>query len=156
MMIHDYVDGPSDMHRLLDSVRSDLAAALTTRSCYAVGRLHQTLLQVLEMHTMASMMNIPRSFIDAIRQVSTRLYMHSTIYHYTCTRPSTIIHALDHLPLYMHSTIYHYTCTRPSTIIHTLDHHLPLYMHSTIYHYTCTRLKLRRHDDWMMIMMMTG
>lgn len=67
MMIHDDVDGQSDMQRLLNSVQSDLAAALTTRSTYAVGRLHQTLLQVLEMPS--SMMNIPRSVIDAIRKV---------------------------------------------------------------------------------------
>ena len=87
-MIHDDVDGQSDMQRLLDSVQSDLTAALTTRSTYAVGRLHQTLLQVLEMPS--SMMNIPRSVIDAIRQVG-KHSIHHLPYAMGDVRPSSTI-----------------------------------------------------------------
>jgi hypothetical protein len=57
----------TEMKHLLDSVVSDVRNALANHSTYAVGRLHQTLLQFVEMQgSMGAFMRIPASFTQAI------------------------------------------------------------------------------------------
>lgn len=60
-------DGASDMQRLLDSVISDVQKAMNEHSTYAVGRLHQTLVQFVDAKdSMSMMMRIPEGFTHAI------------------------------------------------------------------------------------------
>lgn len=56
----------SDIEKLVAIVKEDITNALHTHSEYAIGRLHQTLLQFLDMKSMAMMLNIPKAFITAI------------------------------------------------------------------------------------------
>jgi hypothetical protein len=57
-----------ELEALLTSVQGDLAAALTTHSPYAMGRLHQTTLELRDLNSgpMGSMFNLPESLIRAI------------------------------------------------------------------------------------------
>jgi hypothetical protein len=54
-----------EIENLLETVTSDLHKALCERSAYAVGRLHQTLTQFVEV---ASMMGIPESFVRSLNR----------------------------------------------------------------------------------------
>ena len=57
----------TDMTQLLDTVNKDIQLALTEHSTYAIGRLHQTLLQFREMDGMlGAVLHIPVSFKTAI------------------------------------------------------------------------------------------
>lgn len=55
--------GADDIQQMLDTVKTDLRGALCDRSAYAVGRLHQTLAQFVEVATMFS---IPHSFLHSL------------------------------------------------------------------------------------------
>lgn len=56
------------MSQTLQMVRSDLQKALSERSVLAVGRLHQTLTQFLDMEaSFGSMMSFPMEFTRAVR-----------------------------------------------------------------------------------------
>lgn len=57
-----------DLNQTLQMVRSDLQKALSERSILAVGRLHQTLSQFLDMESsFGSMMHFPTEFIRAVQ-----------------------------------------------------------------------------------------
>ena len=61
-------EGAQDMQHMLETVTLDVQNALNGRSPYAVGRLHQTLVQFIEMKSSMPMMmsNIPEMFVNAI------------------------------------------------------------------------------------------
>eukprot|EP01035_Chromulina_nebulosa_P033849 gene33849-45344_t len=60
--------GQDDLSQTLQMVRSDLQKALSERSVLAVGRLHQTLTQFLDMEaSFGSMMSFPMEFTRAVR-----------------------------------------------------------------------------------------
>ena len=67
-MMSDMMSSSSsdDITKLVDIVKEDIYNALHTHSEYAIGRLHQTLLQFLDMKSMAMMLNIPKAFMNAI------------------------------------------------------------------------------------------
>jgi len=67
-MLSAVYEGGKDMEDMLYIVQEDLKAALCTHSAYAVGRLHQTLSQFLEISSgiAAGIMSIPRTFTSAI------------------------------------------------------------------------------------------
>lgn len=60
-------NGASDMQHLLDSVILDVQNAMNVHSTYAVGRLHQTLVQFVDAKdSMSMIMRIPEGFTHAI------------------------------------------------------------------------------------------
>jgi hypothetical protein len=59
--------GAKEMQHMLECVFTDVQRALTDHSTYAVGRLHQTLLQFVEMQeTMGAIVRVPQTSIIAI------------------------------------------------------------------------------------------
>lgn len=57
-----------EMESMLSVIQEDVSAALTSHSAYAIGRLHQTLLQLNEMESgpMGSMITMPSSLLHAM------------------------------------------------------------------------------------------
>lgn len=67
-MMGGMMGAAKELEAMMTSVQDDLTAALTTHAPYALGRLHQTALELRDMNSgmMGSMFNLPDSLIRAI------------------------------------------------------------------------------------------
>jgi hypothetical protein len=114
----------TDLDTMLSTLRESLRLSLTKRSPYAMGQLHQTLLQFLEMAEsgMSSMMAIPQSFVDAIQMFLTCKIASSS--HAELWKDITALVHIKYINLY---TI-HAPSSPPSSVINslTLLHIVPL------------------------------
>jgi hypothetical protein len=93
-------NGTKDMEQMLNIVTGDVQKALCDHSAYAVGRLHQTLVQFMEVGKgpMSAMVNIPEAFTRAMTNfINAKLLLHPR---------ETMEHCLNNLVSSVHTTVF--------------------------------------------------